>query len=109
MVNELIIQPAIAGYSKSILKILPKLHPARPFIAEKDLQNLSLDQLLDIMDQLVNLETMLMTHKIQDQDRRLSHKASLSILSKIKPAKTVHPENFGFMGMGFGGGFGLKF
>lgn len=104
--KSLIIEPALADYSKKILKYLPKLDPVFTVISERDLQDLSLEKLLDIMDALVNLETLLMTHTIKDMDRKISHKASLSILSKVKPVKEVHPENFGFMGMGFGGGFG---
>lgn len=99
---ELIIMPAIEQYGKSLLKILPKLNPVKPYLSEKDLNDLSLDQLLKVMDVLVNLESLLTTHTIKDMDRKSSHKASLSILSKIKPSKHVDPENFGFMGLGFG-------
>jgi hypothetical protein len=105
-VNDCIVNPAIADYTKQIVKLFPKLDPVRPFISEKDLQDFSLDNLLKIMDLLVNMESMLLTHQVKDMDRKVSHKASLSILSKIKPQKSVDPENFGFMGLGFGGGFG---
>lgn len=99
--------PALTQYSLRVCKMFPKINRAIPYVPESLLQDKSLSELMEFMDALTNLETMLMTHKVQDLDRKVSHKTSLSILSKIKPAKTVHEEDFSFSGLGFGSGLGL--
>lgn len=51
------------------------------------MENLSITQLVGILDALVSLESVLTAHLVEDADRKVAHRASLSLLKILKPTQ----------------------
>lgn len=48
---------------------------------------MDITQLLVVLDALISLESVLTAHVVEDEDRRVAHKASLSVLKTLKPTQ----------------------
>lgn len=79
--------PAFESYAKKVCKMIPQLRPGQPWLDRELLQDLSITQLVEILDALVSLESVLTAHTVEDADRKVAHKASLSLLKTLKPTQ----------------------
>lgn len=48
---------------------------------------MDITRLLDILDALISLESVLTAHEVSDEERRVAHKVSLSVLKTLKPSQ----------------------
>lgn len=61
------------------------------YVTRSCLNKLQGNEILQVLDMFVNLESFLQIHLIQDEDRRVAHKANLSLLQTFKLGKELTP------------------
>lgn len=87
LIHECVIMPAFEKSAEIICKTIPNLRPGQPWLDRELLQNLDITQLITVLDALISLESVLTAHVVEDEDRRVAHKASLSVLKTLKPTQ----------------------
>jgi hypothetical protein len=79
--------PSFERYASIICRLIPQLRKGQPCLDRELLHNLDITQLLTVLDALISLESVLTAHNISDEDRKVAHKVSLSILKTLKPTQ----------------------
>lgn len=88
LVDDLIHRPTWEMHCEKMEKIIPTFEL---YVTKRDLDNLTGNQLMLVLDYYVNLESFLEIHKMEDMDRKLAHKVSLSLLKSFRMSKAVSP------------------
>jgi len=87
LVEEGLLLPEWKKFCKGMQDINPYWNQVDYMFDRKTLREYDIDQLIRILEGLISLETILDLASVEDEDRRISHKVSLRVLSTLKPGK----------------------
>lgn len=99
-VHDMMLVPMWAHHYNRVSKFISH-YQETGYLAKDDLQSLSVDNLLVVLESFISVESFFSAAEVEDVERRVGHKVNLRLLSTLKLPKDAKPTEEFSIGLAF--------